>query len=355
MDTITSMKSFLQVVESGSFVSAAERLELSTAMVSKHVMSVEKRLGIRLLNRNSRTLSLTEPGRMYFERCKTILDDLQDAELELASFGTAPRGTLRISCPSWFTTQRWANKLALFQRRYPDIIVDVSFEDRIVDLVEEGYDLALRVTPDPASLAAHLIARPVRPMAFYVAASREYLRRNAAPESLDDLANHAFVAVGNLNAWVCGGTWGKLEVPGRTVVRYRSMAGVASAVAAGLGLAPLPEKFFEDPVFKDVLVPVLTNHPLWEPMLYLVYVSRKYAPLKIRAFVDFYLELAREESIALRGKGLSRRTADGNEADSAPRMLGRVLGPKSSSPERGTCDESSEASAGLSATPTRAA
>ena len=237
MDTITSMKSFLQVVESGSFVGAAERLEVSTAMVSKHVMSVEKRLGIRLLNRNSRTLSLTEPGRMYFERCKTILDDLQDAELELASFSTAPRGTLRISCPSWFATQRWANKLALFQRRYPDIIVDVSFEDRIVDLVEEGYDLALRVMADPETLSPQLIARPVRSMAFYVGASREYLRRNAAPESLDDLAHHGLVAVGNLNSWVFGVAQGKVEVPARTVVRYRSMAGVANAVAAGLGLA----------------------------------------------------------------------------------------------------------------------
>jgi DNA-binding transcriptional LysR family regulator len=331
MDTLNSMKSFLQVVESGSFVGAAERLDLSTAMVSKHVMSVEKRLGIRLLNRNSRTLSLTEPGRMYFERCKTILDDLQDAELELASFSTAPRGTLRISCPSWFATQQWANKLALFQRRYPDIVVDVSFEDRIVDLVEEGYDLALRVTPDPESLPAHLIARPVRPMAFYVAASREYLKRHAAPESPDDLAHHGFVAVGNLNSWVFGGTHGKLEVPAHTVVRYRSMAGVANAVAAGIGLAPLPEKFFEDPAFEDVLVPLLTEHPLWETTLYLVYVSRKYAPLKIRAFVDFYLELAREESSPLRGKDLSRHIADGSEPDGAPRTLSRVSGAKNSS------------------------
>jgi DNA-binding transcriptional LysR family regulator len=318
MDTISSMKSFLQVVESGSFVGAAERLELSTAMVSKHVMSVEKRLGIRLLNRNSRTLSLTEPGRMYFERCKAILDDLQDAELELASFSTAPRGTLRISCPSWFATQRWADKLALFQRRYPDIVVDVSFEDRIVDLVEEGYDLALRVTPDPKSLSAHLIARPVRPMAFYVGASREYLKRHGAPESPADLAHHGLVAVGNVNSWVFGGTEGKLEVPARTVVRYRSMAGVANAVAAGLGLAPLPEKYFEDPPFKDVLVPLLTEHPLGESTLYLVYVSRKYAPLKIRAFVDFYLELTREESSLLRGEVPSRRASKSTGRNAVP-------------------------------------
>ena len=100
VDTLTSIKVFRQVVESGSFVAAAERLNLSTAMVSKHVMHAEKRLGVRLLNRNSRTLSLTEPGRVYFERCKTILEDLEATELELGSFGHTPRGTLRITCPT---------------------------------------------------------------------------------------------------------------------------------------------------------------------------------------------------------------------------------------------------------------
>src|SRR5882724_9884036 len=106
VDTLTSIKVFRQVVESGSFVAAAERLDLSTAMVSKHVMHAEKRLGVRLLNRNSRTLSLTEPGRVYFERCKTILEDLEATELELGSLGATPRGTLRITCPSWFDGSR---------------------------------------------------------------------------------------------------------------------------------------------------------------------------------------------------------------------------------------------------------
>jgi DNA-binding transcriptional LysR family regulator len=296
MDTLTSMKVFLQVVESGSFVAAAERLDLSTPMVSKHVFSVEKRLGTRLLNRNTRTLSLTEPGRVYLERCKGILDDLEEAERELSSFGTAPRGTLRITCPSWFATQPLANKLALYQRRYPDVVVDVSFGDRIIDLVEEGYDLALRVTPNPNSLAAGLIARPVRAMKFYVAASREYLGRNDTPQSPEDLAHHNFVAVGKLNSWVFAGTHGKIEVAARTVARYRSMAGVANAVAAGIGLAPLPAHFFEDPAFKDILVPVLTGHPVWEAMLFLIYPSRKYVPLKARTFIDFFLESTREES-----------------------------------------------------------
>jgi DNA-binding transcriptional LysR family regulator len=290
MDTLTSIKVFRHVVESGSFVSASERMDLSTAMVSKHVMHVEKRLGVRLLNRNSRKLSLTEPGRVYFERCKNILDDLEQTELELASLNTVPRGTLRISCPSWFAQQRFANLLAGLRRRYPEILVDVSFEDRLVDLVEEGFDLALRVTSKADSLSPELIARPLRPLSHHGAASREYLARHGAPRLPADLLQHDCVAVGNAQSWMFTDPKGRQEVPVRVVMRYRSMAGVANAVAAGIGLAPLPGIVFEDPVFKDVLVPVLSEHPLESPTLYVVYASRKYLPLKIRAFIDFVLE-----------------------------------------------------------------
>ena len=296
MDTLTSMKVFRQIVESGSFVAAAEHFNFSTANVSKHVVSLEKRLGVRLLNRSSRALSLTEPGRVYFERAKTIVDELETAELELGSLNTTPRGTLRITCPSWFATQRIADTLALYRQTYPDVVVDVSFEDRIVDLIQEGYDLALRVTPHPESLPADQVARPVRQLVFYVGASREYIKRNGAPKSLQDLGSHDLVAVGNLSSWVFENADGKREVPARTVIRYRSMAGVAHAVAAGMGLARLPAHFFKDPQFKDVLTPVLTDHPVWQTTLYIVYASRKFVPLKIRTFADFLLlELARRE------------------------------------------------------------
>jgi len=289
MDTLTGIKMFLQVVESGSFVGAADRLDVSTAMVSKHVMNVEGRLGVRLLNRNSRTLSLTEPGRVYFERCKSILTDLEETELELGSLGATARGTLRITCPSWFAGQRLADVLARYRQRYPDVVVDVSFEDRAVDLVDEGYDLALRVSPDPRLLPAGLIARPVKSMSFFVAASREYLRRHAAPKTPADLAQRDCIAVGSQDSWVLRGPEGKIDVPARVVARYRSMAGVAHAVAAGIGLAALPRIFFEDPLFKDQLVPVLTDYPIAQATLYVVYVSRRNAPLKIRSFVDFFL------------------------------------------------------------------
>ena len=289
MDTLTGIKMFLQVVESGSFVGAADRLDVSTAMVSKHVMNVEERLGVRLLNRNSRTLSLTEPGRVYFDRCKAILTDLEETELELGSLGATARGTLRITCPSWFAGQRLADDLARYRQRYPDVVVDVSFEDRLVDLVDEGYDLALRVSPDPRMLPSGLIARPVKSMSFFVAASREYLRRHGAPKTPEDLAQRDCIAVGAQDAWALRGPNGKTEVPLRVVARYRSLAGVAHAVAAGIGLAPLPRIFFEDPLFKHQLVPVLTDYPFTQATLYLVYVSRRNAPLKIRSFVDFFL------------------------------------------------------------------
>ena len=290
VDTLTSIRVFRQVVESGSFVAAAERMDLSTAMVSKHVAYVEKRLGVRLLNRNSRTLSLTEPGSVYFERCKTILDDLEATELELGSLGTVPRGTVRVTCPSWFAGQRLADMLAEFRRRYPQIVLDVSFDDRLVDLVEEGYDLALRVARE-SSLAPGLIARPIRPVSFFIAASREYLKRHGAPKSPEELARHDFVAIGNIDTVSLTGSEGKIEVPLRVVLRYRSMTGVGHAVAAGIGLAPMPDIFFEDPEFKGVLTPVLTDYPVQGPTLYIVYVSRKYLPLKIRAFIDFLAQL----------------------------------------------------------------
>ena len=290
MDTLTSIKVFRQVVESGSFVAAAERLDLSTAMVSKHVMHAEKRLGVRLLNRNSRTLSLTEPGRVYFDRCKTILEDLEATELELGSLGATPRGTLRVTFPSWFDGRRLADLFAEFRCRCPEIVLDVSFEDRLVDLVEEGCDVAMRLTAHADSLPSTLIARPVRSVQFYMGGSREYLKRKGTPNVPEDLANHDCVAVGSADTWILKGPTGRLEVTPRVIMRYRSMSGVANAVAAGIGLGPLPTIFFEDPVFKDILMPVMTEYRFREPTLYLVYVSRKYLPLKIRAFVDFLLE-----------------------------------------------------------------
>jgi len=289
MDSLLSMKVFRQVVESGSFVGAAERLSLSTAMTSKHLMHLEKHLGTRLLNRGSRSLSLTESGRLFLERCKVILEEVEEAELAVGSVSGVPRGTLRVTAPSWGATRRMADLLAAYRQRYPEVVVDISFEDRFVDLVADGYDLALRATADQPP--AGLIARPLRPMPFVIAASKEYVKRCGVPKSPEDLAQHDCIAIGNGHSWPLTGPNGNIEVSVRVVLRFGSMTiAVAHAVCAGIGLAPLPRIIFEDPVFTDALCPILTQHPLRQPHLYAIYVSRKHLPLKIRTFVDHLVE-----------------------------------------------------------------
>src|SRR5882757_5190941 len=244
MDTLLSMKVFRQVIESGTFVGAAERLAVSTAMTSKHLMHLEKHLGTRLLNRSSRSLSLTESGKLFLERCKGILEDVEEAELVVGSVSGVPRGTLRVSAPSWAATRTMVDMVAAYRQRYPEVVVDLSFEDRFVDLVEEGYDLAVRATTDQPP--AGLIARPLRPMPFVIAASKEYVNRCGVPQSPEDLAQHDCVMVGNGQCWNLTGPNGNIEIPARVVLRFGSMTvAVAHAVCAGIGLAPLPRMIFE--------------------------------------------------------------------------------------------------------------
>jgi DNA-binding transcriptional LysR family regulator len=292
MDTLLSMKVFRQVVESGSFVGAAERLNLSTAMTSKHLMHLEKHLGTRLLNRSSRSLSLTESGKLFFERCKGILEEMEEAESAVGSVSGVPRGTLRVSLPSWAATRLVVELVAAYRQRYPEVVLDLSFEDRVVDIIEEGYDLAIRATLNQPP--AGLITRPLRPMPFVIAASKDYVKRCGVPKSPGDLAQHDCIMIGNGQSWLLTGPNGDIEAPARVVLRFGAMTvAVAHAVCTGIGLAPLPRILFEDSMFRDSLCPVLTEHPLRHPDLYAIYVSRKYLPLKIRTFVDHVFEYDR--------------------------------------------------------------
>jgi len=290
MDKLTSMKVFRQVVESGSFVGAADRLGISTPMVSKHVMAIEKRLQLRLLNRNSHRLSLTEPGKLYFERCKSILEDLQETELELESLRSAPSGTLRIAfCDTCIPGLGLAKDLAEYRRRWPEVILDVSFARRDGDSAEDDHDLALSVVGDDA-LPPDRVARLVRRVPFRLAASRDYLERHGVPKAPDDLRRHDFITVGGPQTLSLEGPHGTMEIPLRAGLRCRTMADVAIAAASGVGLAVLPAAICSDPAFAGVLRPVLTEFRLKESGLYLLYRSRKHLPLKARKFIDLVLE-----------------------------------------------------------------
>lgn len=289
MDTLTSINVFRQVVDLGSFVRAAEQLDLSTAMVSKHVMSIEKRLGVRLLNRNSHKLSLTEPGRFYLQRCRSILDELQKTELELESLNTAPRGTLRIACcDTSIPSIGLAGMLAEYRRRWPEVSLDISFVDRAVDLVEEGYDLAFCLVDDER-LPAGMVARRVRDVPFRLGASHAYLQRNGVPNEPSDLSQHDFIT-SEAESVSLTGAGGTVEIPLRVALRCRTLSDVAVTVAAGMGIAVLPAALFSDPAFVHVLRPVLPDFRLRQSTLYLLYPGRKYVPFKVRALIDLALE-----------------------------------------------------------------
>src|ERR1700746_203725 len=291
MDTLTSINVLRQAVESGSSVGAAARLDLSTAMVSKHVMAIEKRLRVRLLNRNSHKLSLTEAGSFYLERCKAILQDLQKTELELESLSSAPCGTLRIACcDTCIPGLGLAHVLAEYRRRYPEVVLNISFPDRTVDLVEESYDLAFRIVQDE-SLPAGVVARRVRPVPFRLAASRAYLERPGVPKTPEELGRHDFVTAGGPETLSLATPQGAVEIPVRVALRCRTLADVAITVANGVGIALLPTALLNEGGFAGLLRPVLTKFPPRDSTLYLIYPGRKHVPFKARAFIDLVLEL----------------------------------------------------------------
>jgi DNA-binding transcriptional LysR family regulator len=287
MDTLTSINVFRQVVESGSFIGAAERLDLSPGSVSKHVMSVEKRLGVKLLNRNTRNLSVTELGRHYLERCKRILQDLEQTELELESMSSAPRGTLRIACctpGAWF-----AGVLTEYRRRWPEVVLDISFVGRAVNLVAEDYDLALRLVHDEP-LPSGVVARRVRSVPFRIAASLDYIKCHGMPKTPEDLRRHDVITTGDLDSFRIECPQGTTEIPVRSALRCLTLADVAIAVATGMGLGVLPAALFSDSAFANVLTPVLTEFHVKESSLYVLYADRKYLPFKVRAFINLVLE-----------------------------------------------------------------
>jgi DNA-binding transcriptional LysR family regulator len=290
MDKLTSMKVFRQVVESGSFVGAADRLGISTPMVSKHVMAIEKRLQLRLLNRNSHRLSLTEPGTIYFERCKSILEDLQQAEEELESLRSAPSGTLRIAfCDRCIPGLGLARDLAEYRRRYPQVVLDISFPHLNGECAADGYDLEFRLAGD-AALPPDKVARPMRRVPFRLVASRDYLARNGIPKSPEDLRRHDFVTAGGPESLTLESPQGTLQIPVQVALRCRTMADVAIAVASGVGIALVPAALCSDTAFAGVLRPVLTEFSLPESTLYLLYRSRKHLPMKARKLIDLVLE-----------------------------------------------------------------
>jgi DNA-binding transcriptional LysR family regulator len=286
MDSLVSMRVFCLVAELKSFATAAQRLRISPAMASKHVMQLEKRLGTRLLNRTSRRVSLSESGALYFEQARQMLDSLDEVEAAVSNATVVPRGTLRLTAPVWMANTIFAGVLADYQARYPEVRLDVDLSGRMVNLVEEGFDLALRATAAPDEA---LIARPITKVAFHMVGAPAYLDRAGRPAKLADLAGQAMLhyALYPGESLSFEGEHGTETVKLNPVLRSGNETLLHMAALEGMGLAFLPKWLVAEDIAAGRLEHVMPGQVLFEGKLFAVYPSRKYLSAKVRTFIDF--------------------------------------------------------------------
>ena len=291
MDRFYSITTFTRVVEQGSFAAAAERLGVSTSAVSRSVADLESHLGVRLLNRTTRRLSLTEAGQSFLERAVQLLADLEEAEAAVSSSAVSPRGTLRVTCAITFGERFVAPVVAEFCARHPDLRFDVELSDRVVDIVDEGFDLAIRIG---APGSASLIARRIGETQLVCCAAPAYLERYGRPRVPEDLARHRCLSYAYL---AMRDTWRFIDRDGgeRTVkiggpVQANNGRFLASIALTGAGIALEPDFIIGELIANGSLVALLPGFEPPASPIYVVYPSRRHLSAKVRAFVDFIAE-----------------------------------------------------------------
>ncbi len=291
MDRLAAMQAFIRVADEGSFTIAAERLAISKSVVSKQIQALERHLGVRLFNRSTRQLHLTEPGIRFYERASRIIEDLADAERTVADLQARPRGRLCINVPVSFALGHLSPALPEFLARYPELSVDVTLGDRFVDLVEEGYDLSIRIS---ALEDSSLIARRIAPCESWVCASPDYLARHGHPSHPRELATHhglIYAYARPPREWQLtapDGTVHRVPVTGRLRINNGEM--LVDAARAGTGIIVTPDFIAYRAVRAGELVRLFPDHRGPELAIHAVYPYTRHVPAKVRAFIDFLLE-----------------------------------------------------------------
>ena len=290
MDKYQEMRVFAQVVDAGSFVAAADALGMSKPAVSRHVSELEQRLGVRVLHRTTRKLSLTPEGEVFLARCRDILASIDASEAEISTRTETASGLLRISVPVSFGLRHLAPLWSAFLQRHPRVTLDVQLTDRIIDLVDDGLDLAVRIAQLPDS---SLVSRQLASTRLVLCAAPAYLKRRGAPRQLKDLAAHDLLGYSLLTTndqWQFTGPQGTEIV--KIQPRLWSNNGdtcIASAVD-GLGIVLQPTFLVAEALASGQLVEVLPQHRGAELGIYAVYPSRKFVLPKVRALIDFLSE-----------------------------------------------------------------
>ncbi|WP_377701671.1 LysR family transcriptional regulator [Pseudoduganella sp. UC29_71] len=289
MDKLRSMEVFVAVVDRGSFTAAADAFGISPVMVGKHIRALEERLGAALLARTTRRQSLTEIGRQYADQCRAILAQISAAESGAEAMHAAPRGKLKITAPVSFGSEWVSPAMTEYLAQHPEVSLELNLNDRMVDIVEEGYDAAVRIGVLEDS---GLVARALRPYGMVICASPAYLKRAGTPRTPDDLAQHECL---DFMQWTHQVRWRLKGQPGASKVResrFRSNNGHALRVAAlhGFGIVMQAEMLLAQDIAAGRLVPLLHDYvPAARPM-HLVYSRDRQPTPKLTTFIDFMLE-----------------------------------------------------------------
>lgn len=291
MDRFADMQIYVSVVEAGSISAAAERMNLAKSAVSRRLADLEARLGVSLIHRTTRRLNLTDSGRAYYERCVVILADLEEAESAVSQAHRSLKGRLKVALPHAFGLLHLAPLIQEFMAEHPEVRFELDFNDRQIDLIQEGFDLAIRI----ATLAdSSLIARRLAPIRHTVCASPAYLARHGTPQTAADLARHPCLVYSNLSD---PGLWAYTSPDGqpgsvRVPVRLAASSGdfLIRAAIAGEGVILHPTFYVHDALRSGRLVGVLADHAWPELSAYAVYPPTRHLSSRVRAFIDFVAE-----------------------------------------------------------------
>lgn len=290
MDKLTAFDAFVQSAETGSFVAAGRKLGLSASAVGKAVVRLEQRLDVRLFHRNTRNMTLTEEGRLFLERCRRIFEEVEAAEAELARSNRTPRGRLRVSLP--LVGMLLTPVMAKFMRAWPEVQLDLDFSDRLVDVVEEGFDAVIRTGQPSDSL---LMSRNVGRFKLKIVASPDYLARCGVPETPDDLAQHQCLhqrspSTGKIRPWpfARGERQGKIVLPER--MSATAVDPLIELAIEGMGIACLPPFAIRGEIANGGLVSILDEWVEETDQFNVLWPAGRQITPKLRAFVDFMVE-----------------------------------------------------------------
>jgi DNA-binding transcriptional LysR family regulator len=284
------MNVFLTVARRGSFSAASAALGISRAMASKQIKALEDYLGVRLFDRNTRAVNLTETGRTYMERCQTLLEDLEELESAVRSNDSVPQGTLKIAAPSFFGSQHLVLAIAAYMEANPNVAVELWLKERMIDLVEEGLDMAIVVNE---LVDSSLVARRISSLQMIVCAGPGYLRHHGVPEAPRELVRHNCLILSNDAGgedWSFAGPDGEISMRVSGDFRSNTSGALRMAAIQDVGVIYLPDYVVEEDIALGRLVPVLSEFCSEPRPIYALYPHRRHLSGKVRVFVEFLQE-----------------------------------------------------------------